>query len=59
MEAYKWWRRSGADLERALQEEPKRISWEGGRHGWEPISRQARYTLKPILGAVPSGQNQA
>lgn len=50
MEAYKWWRRSGADLERALQEGPKRISCEGERDGWEPISRQARFTLKPILG---------
>lgn len=34
MEAYKWWRRGGADLERASQEGPKRISWEGGRERW-------------------------
>lgn len=59
MEAYKWWRRGGADLERASQEGPKRISWEGESDGREPTSRQARFTSKPILGFVPSGQNQA
>lgn len=50
MESYKWWGRGGVELERALQEGPKGISWEGGKEEWEPRSRQARVTLKPILG---------
>lgn len=37
-------------MERALQEGPKGISWEAGREEWEPRSRQARFTLKPMLG---------
>lgn len=50
METCKWWGRSGAELERALQEGPKGISSEGGRTGWEPRARLARFILKPVLG---------